>query len=194
MAQRLYETASAQGGYFTTKQALAAGYAANAQAYNVQAGNWAREHRGVYRLANYPAPSRPDLILWSLWSCNQKGKPQGVYSHATALSVYELSDLNPPKLHMTVPPEFRRSTAIPKTLVLHTARLHPDDAESMHGFKVTNPLRTISDLILEDATQEEHLRQAVNQALQRGLISRGQIEKASRVPWKVKERIKALSR
>lgn len=194
MAQRLYDAASAQGGYFTAKQALTAGYEANAQAYNVQAGNWAREHRGIYRLANYPHPSRPDLILWSLWSCNRKGEPQGVYSHATALSVHELSDLNPSKLHMTVPPEFRRSSATPKALALHAARLHPDDAESMHGFQVTNPLRTICDLIVEGDTQEEHLRQAVRQALQRGLISRGQIEKAARVPRKVKERIEALGR
>lgn len=193
MAQRLYETASAQGGYFTSKQAQAAGYAASAQVYNVQAGNWAREHRGIYRLTNYPSPSRPDLILWSLWSCDRKGKPQGVYSHATALSIYELSDLNPSKIHMTVPSGFRRSVAHPKVLALHIADLHPSDVESMHGFDVTSPLRTIADLILEDATQEEHLQQAVRQALQRGLISKGQVEKAH-LPRTVKERIEVFSR
>lgn len=194
MAQRLHETASSQGGYFTAKQALAAGYASNAQSYNVQAGNWEREHRGIYRLANYPPPSRPDLVLWSLWSANRKGEPQGIYSHATALSIYELSDLNPAKLHMTVPPSFRRNSEIPKALILHAADPHPDDVESMQGYKVTRPLRTISDLIAEGAAQEEHLRQSVRQALERGLISRGEIERAPRVPAKIKARIMALGR
>ncbi|HYI96135.1 MAG TPA: hypothetical protein VEX68_21505 [Bryobacteraceae bacterium] len=31
---------------------------------------------------------------------------EGVYSHQTARILYELSDLNPAKLHLTVPPAF----------------------------------------------------------------------------------------
>ena len=150
-SQRLYETASAHGGYFTTKQAHAAGYAASTHSYNIHAGNWIREHRGIYRLANYPNPERPDLVLWSLWSSNRKGEPQGVYSHQTALSIYDLSDLNPPKIDMTVPPGFRRNSAIPGALVLHTADLRKDEIESMHGFGVTRPLRAIADLLIEDS-------------------------------------------
>jgi predicted transcriptional regulator of viral defense system len=44
-----------------------------------------------------------------------------VYSHHTALSLYDLSDLNPSKLHMTVPMDFRRNSEIPGILVLHFA-------------------------------------------------------------------------
>lgn len=194
MAQRLHEVAAEQGGYFTARQALTAGYSPSAQSYNVEAGNWIRERRGILRLATYPLPGRPDLILWSLWSSNRKGVPEGVFSHATALSVYELSDLNPAKLHMTVPPGFRRSAPPPQGLVLHKARLHPEDTRAMHGFKVTQPLRTISDMVLEGVTEEGLLRQAVNQALERGLISFGEIDKAVRIPPGVKERIRALAR
>ena len=75
-AKRLYEIAEAQQGFFTTKQAKAVGFAENTHPYHVQAGNWIREHRGIYRLASFPRGERPDLMLWSLWSQESKrGRP-----------------------------------------------------------------------------------------------------------------------
>jgi predicted transcriptional regulator of viral defense system len=82
-----------------------------------------REERGVYRLSQFPLPPRPDLMVWQLWSRNRQGEPQGVFSHATALSLHELSDVLAATLHMTVPPGFRRMAAIPEVLRLHRARL-----------------------------------------------------------------------
>lgn len=192
MAQRLYECASAQGGYFTTKQAQAAGYARSTHSYNAKAKNWVREHRGIYRLANYPYPDRPDLIEWSLWSSNRKGEPQGVYSHQTALSLYDLSDVNPAKIYMTVPASFRRSGPIPKVLVLHRAALQKEEIETMHGFKVTRPLRAIADLLESGAVSLDHMEQAVKQAFQRGLIRTSQIETNERIPKPIKEMIERL--
>ena len=40
-------------------------------------------------------------MVWQLWSRNRQGEPQGVFSHATALSLHELSDVMPAKLHMS---------------------------------------------------------------------------------------------
>lgn len=190
-AQRLYETASAQGGYFTAKQAQEAGYAKSTHSYNVKAGNWIREHRALYRMANYPAPERPDLILWSLWSSNREGKPQGVYSHQTALSVHDLSDLNPSKIHMTVPLNFRRSGPIPKALVLHRSALVKEEIQAMHGYAVTRPLRAIADLLALNTVQLDHMQQAVQQAFQRGLITDSSLESA-RIPPQAKAQIRAL--
>src|SRR5260370_1392033 len=93
--RRLFEIAEAQSGFFTTKQAIQAGFAENTHPYHVDAGNWIREHRGIYRLVNFPPVERPDLMLWYLWSRGRDEAPQGVYSHETALSLYELSDANP---------------------------------------------------------------------------------------------------
>ena len=111
--RRLFEVAEEQQGFFTTKQAKAAGFAENTHPYHVQIGNWIREYRGIYRLALFPAPDRPDLVLWSLWSRNRREVIEGVFSDQTALSLHELSDLNPAKLHMTVPKRFRRNSDIP---------------------------------------------------------------------------------
>lgn len=192
MAQILYETASAQGGYFTTKQAQAAGYAASTHSYNVKEGNWLREYRGIYRLAAYPNPQHPDLIQWSLWSANRQEEPQGIYSHQTALSIYELSDLNPAKIHMSIPPGFRRSGPIPKVLVLHRSILGKHEVAAMHGFRVTRPLRAIADLLIENEVSLDHLQQAVKQAFQRGLASRRELEQNDRIPGDVKKKIEQL--
>src|SRR5258708_5284807 len=145
--RRLFETGEQQQGFFTTKQAKGAGFAENTHPYHVQAGNWIREHRGIYRLALFPAADRPDLVLWALWSRNRNGEVEGVYSHHTALSLYDLSDLNPAKLHMTVPAAFRRNSQIPGILVLHYAELPESDIQTAQGFRFTRPLRTILDMI-----------------------------------------------
>ena len=177
-SRRLYETAEAQQGFFTTKQAKAAGFAENTHPYHVQVGNWVREHRGIYRLAQFPQADRPDLVLWSLWSKNRNQETEGIYSHQTALSLHDLSDLNPSQLHMTVPNHFRRNSEIPGILVLHYADLPADDVETAQGFKFTRPLRTILDLVEADTVERGFIRQALRQALQRGLITRQQIRTA----------------
>ena len=177
-ARRLFEIAEQQQGFFTTKQAKTAGFAENTHPYHVQAGNWIREHRGIYRLALFPMADRPDLVLWALWSRNRDEEVEGVYSHQTALSLYDLSDLNPAKLHMTVPSDFRRNSDIPGILVLHYADLTESDVQNAQGFKFTRPLRTILDLIEADTVERNLIRQALRQAIDRGLISRQQIRNA----------------
>src|SRR6266851_1409525 len=173
--RRLFEFAEQQQGFFTTKQAKAAGFAENTHYYHVRAGNWVRERRGIYRLALYPAADRPDLVLWALWSRNRNEEVEGVYSHQTALSLYDLSDLNPAKLHMTVPAGFRRNSDIPGILILHYADLPEGDVQTAQGFRFTRPLRTILDLIEAGTVEQRFIRQALRQAVDRGLITRHQI-------------------
>src|SRR5712692_8087779 len=132
--RRLYEMAETQQGFFTAKQAKAAGFAENTHPYHVQVGNWVREYRGIYRLTLFPPSEHPDLVKWALWSKNRDEVIEGVYSHQTALSLYELSDLNPAKLHMTVPAGFRRNSEIPGILVLHYADLADEDFQTAQGF------------------------------------------------------------
>jgi predicted transcriptional regulator of viral defense system len=177
-ASRLYETSETQQGFFTTKQAKAAGFAENTHPYHVQAGNWIREHRGIYRLARFPRGDRPDLMLWSLWSKNREEVAQGVYSHQTALSLYELSDVMPAKLHMTVPGRFRRNSEIPRVLVLHFANIPQSDIGTAHGVPVTNPMRTILDLLHGGDVPPANLLQALREGLRRGLIRRSEIAEA----------------
>jgi hypothetical protein len=76
---------------------------------------------------------RPELVVWALWSRNRDEEVEGAYSHHTALPLYDLSDLNPAKLHMTVPTDFRRNSGIPGILVLHFADLSESDVFQVWG-------------------------------------------------------------
>jgi len=177
-AKKLYEIAEGQQGFFTTKQAKAAGFAENTHPYHVQAGNWNREHRGIYRLTSFPQVERPDLMLWSLWSRNRGEVSQGVYTHQTALSLHDLSDVMPANLYMTVPKSFRRNSAIPRVLVLHFADLPQSDITVVHGVRVTKPMRTILDLLEGGEVPPPILRLALREGLRRGLIRRSEIAEA----------------
>jgi len=177
-ARRLYEMAERQQGFFTTKQAKTAGFAENTHPYHVQARNWIREYRGIYRLASFPQGERPDLMMWSLWSRDRAETVQGVYSHQTALSLHDLSDVMPAKLHMTVPPTFRRSSEIPRVLVLHYADLPEGDVEVSRGVRVTKPIRTILDLLTGGEVPLATLQQALREGLRRGVIRKSEIAEA----------------
>ena len=172
-ARRLYQIAEVQGGYFTAAQAKQAGYAYSQQHYHVSHGNWLRVGHGIFRLHDFPPGECEDLVRWSLWSRNQKGSPQAVVSHDTALAVHGLSDVMPTRVHLTVPKGFRKEA--PSGCVLHKANLTPDEIELRTGFRVTTPLRTLCDAAASSLSQE-HLNRATYEALARGLVRRRCLE------------------
>jgi len=169
--QKLFKTAREQQGFFTTRQAVASGYSEKNHAYHVNTGTWVREERGIYRIAQFPEPEDADLILWSLWSRDRSGRTQGVYSHQTALRIHELTDLNPPKLHLTVPPDFRRSAPTPKVLVLHWGLLEPKDIEPRKGYGVTNVRKTLEDLTKEESVTDGIIRQGMEEGVRKGILT-----------------------
>jgi len=168
--RRLYEFAVSQGGYFTAAQARAAGYPKQLQYYHAQRGNWVREDRGIYRLWEWPSSSHEDLIRWTVWS----GRA-GVISHETAMAVHEISDLMPAKIHMIVPPGFRKRP--PPVMVLHRDVLSPHEVEQREGFRVTTPLRTLIDCA-KDAIDGERLADGIRDSVRKGLIADRHIEYA----------------
>jgi predicted transcriptional regulator of viral defense system len=164
--------AARQGGYFTARQAIAAGYRYPQQHYHVSTGNWERIARGVYRLRDFPQPERADLITLSLLSHDRACQPQAVVSHETALMLHDLGDANSARIHLTVAPGFRRQ--MPAEVILHRGRLEQTDWEERDGFLVTTPLRTLCD-IATSPTSWPYLDAAVRDALRRGMLRRRQL-------------------
>lgn len=175
----LFQIADSQQGYFTSSQAIECGYSRPNFHRYIDSGQWIKELRGIYRLAHYPITSHPDLVLWGLWSRNMRGKMQGTWSHETALELYELSDVMPAKMHMTVPKKFRKWTAMPKHIIFHFANLSSEDVIAQQGYLVTSPLKTIVDIVNEGKLSEDLIVQAIQDALQKGLFSRKQLNEAA---------------
>jgi predicted transcriptional regulator of viral defense system len=180
--RKLFDVAREQGGYFTAKQAAGLGYTASKRNYHVGTGNWIREHRGIYRLALFPEPERPDLVLWWLWSRGRDDEPVGVFSHRTALSLHNLTDTNPPRLDLTVPPSFRRGTTIPSVLRLHYSEILPREREMVAGVPVTTVLRSLIDTWYEESVPRSELRNAFREANRDGRLTKQQVNQVRKNP------------
>lgn len=172
----LFDIADRQQGFFTAKQAEKCGYPRSNFHIRLSSGEWIQEERGLFRLGRYPVTDRSELVLWSLWSRNNKDTPQGVWSHETALDIHELSDVMPSKMHMTVPLNFRRRSEIPRVLFLHFHDLKKMDIEQRQGYKVTTPLKTIMDCIEVKTVADNFISQALKQALDRGLVLQNELK------------------
>ena len=176
-ARSLRATAQDQGGYFTAKQAKASGYDYPHLDYHVSTGAFERIEHGLYRLADMPVAEDDDLIRLSLWSRNRADDPQAVVSHESALVLHKLTELLPDRIHLTVPPGFRKEP--PRGCVLHKAALAPAESEERLGYRVTTPLRTLLD-VGAGTTSGEQVEKAVAEALRRGLVRRRQLVEAIR--------------
>lgn len=173
--KQLVLVAANTGGYFTAKQAIETGYSYRLQHYHKSKGQWDEIDRGVFRLANYPNSPYEDLIRWSLWSRGRNDEPQAVISHETALTVHESGDTMPGKVHLSVPPGFRKNP--PGGCVVHHAVLSPEEIEKRNGFFVTNPLKTIVD-VAESNLSLDHLERAVRDMLAKGLLRSAELQSA----------------
>ncbi len=174
-ARLLFAVALGQGGYFTAKQAQEAGYGYPHLDYHVSTGTFERVDHGLYRMARIPPGEHDDLIRWSLWSRNRADEPQAVVSHESALVMYGLSELLPNRLHFTVPPTFRKAS--PAGCFFHKSALGPKESEERDGFRVTTPLRTLTDVVATVVSREQ-FDKAVADALERGLVRRSQLDAA----------------
>lgn len=173
---RLFETASAQDGYFTTRQAADAGYSSQLLLKHIRAGRVARTRRGIYRLVHFPAGEHEELVTAWLWS-----ERAGVISHQTALALHGLSDALPAHVHLTLPSAWRRRRfRVPADVVLHHADVPPEDRTWFGAVPTSNPRRSLNDCAREGLSPEL-LRQAAQQALRRGLATKaelGEVEEA----------------
>jgi len=166
---RLYETALAQEGHFTTQQALDAGYSSQLLVKYLNSGKIIRIRRTVYRLKHFPPGQQEDLVALWLWSDRA-----GIFSHETALMLHELSDVLPARAHLTVPAKWRRRRLqVPDGVVLHYADVPKRDRAWVGAVPVTSPARTLADCAA-DYVSPDFLSSAISQALARGMVSRPQ--------------------
>jgi len=141
----LLELASESEGFVTTRSAAEAGITRRALAGMVERGRLERIARGVYRLVHsHPDPLSPyrEAVLWAQ---SHRG-PRVALSHETALAVLGLTDANPSKIQLTIPPHARLRRRSPGRIAIHRAVLDDKDVIQHEGLPVTSVPRTVLDL------------------------------------------------
>ncbi len=145
LRERLYALAEDQGGYFTIGQVRAARIDHIAILHMYRRGVVERISRGVYRLAQFPPVPSGQEFEATLWPTGGHHGVQGVLSHQSALRFWELSDVNPSQVHITVPRRYRVRRTVPRYLRIHYDDLTSKDVTRQEGVPVTTPRRTIID-------------------------------------------------
>lgn len=134
------EIAGDQHGYVTPADARARGINPINLVRMEQRNVLERRSTGVYRLPLTP-PGRLDAYMEAvLWP--QRGS-RGVLSHETALDLYELGDVNPVSIHVTVPASHRIRRTAPALYRLHHEDLAPADVTRFEGMPIVTPARAI---------------------------------------------------
>ncbi len=164
----LYLIAESQAGYFTSAQATEVGYNRQRLYDLANRGKFIRVQHGIYRLVHFPTSRFEDLQIASL-----RTGLDSVVSHESALAVYELSDIIPTKTHIIIP---RTGSRRRKGIQLHTNKLDDDEIIQREGLRITTVERTISDVIISGISYQ-HARQAITEALQRGLTTKSKLLK-----------------
>ncbi|MCI0589341.1 MAG: type IV toxin-antitoxin system AbiEi family antitoxin domain-containing protein [Planctomycetes bacterium] len=174
--RRLFEVASAQAGYFTASQALACRLSRALLAHHARGGRFLRVGKGLYRLAQYPSSPREEVV--AAWLA--AGAGEAVVSHESALDLLQLSDVVPRRIHLTVP-RSRRYRVGPPGASLHTTSrpFGREDLLVREGVRLTSAARSIVDAA-ESGTAPEQVLRAVQEALERGLVTRARLLAAAR--------------
>ncbi len=167
LRDELWDVAVDQYGYVTALDAHQLGAAVVELGKLAARGKLTRVAYGLYRFPEWPAGSRDHLMEAVLWTRD----PEAALSHDTALDVYELSDINPGRIHVTVP---RRSKPLRRRQTPAAYTLHYEDlAPSQRGYWEQIPTVTVPtaiDQCISSGVRPDLIRQAITQAREQGLI------------------------
>jgi predicted transcriptional regulator of viral defense system len=160
----LFGIASDQYGYVTPHDATSIGAQDRVLVDMERHGHLHRVSRGLYRFRSFPPSPRNELMAATLWP-----NRLGVISHDSALDLWDLCDVNPAKIHVTVPKTARVRRQVPPAYAVHIRSLGDSDITNVDGIPVVTPLQAILDGI-ERHLDDRLIRQAIDGAQQRGLL------------------------
>ncbi len=161
----LAEVALDQYGFVTTADARAVGVDPQRLVEMAARGTAERVFNGIYRLPVVGESGLDQLMLATLWP-----RGLGVLSHETALDLHDLCDVNPAKVHVTVPMSYRVTREVPAVFVIHRRRLDPADITRHEAIPIVTPSRAILDGI-EVNLREGLIDQAIEVGQGRGVLA-----------------------
>jgi len=141
--ERLREVALDQHGFVTSRQAGEEGINPVQLVKLATRGRLERAAHGVYRVPQVPASRWDNWALAVLWT----GVAEACLSHETALAAWNISDINPDRIHVTIPKGKRLRRAGGESYVIHRANLGPRQRTWFERIPITDVRTTIADCI-----------------------------------------------
>ena len=125
-----------------------------------------RVSRGVFRFADIPVGALDQYMEAVLWPF----PATGVLSHATALDLHDLCDVNPSRIHVTVPAGYRTTRDVPPLFELHREDLPRGEIGWHDGIPIASVRRAIRGSI-ENHVGWNLIDQAITTGRRRGRIT-----------------------
>lgn len=168
----LAELANDKHGFITPEDARAAGINPTNLVRMAERGQIERRGNALYRFPLVPPSSLDAYLEAALWPRGARA----VISHESALELYELSDVHPRRIHLTVPRAYRIRRQAPATYRIHHEDLRPRDVGRLEGIPIATP---------EHAIRQAHgaklgpalIAQAIDHGEQNGRLTHRQARK-----------------
>jgi predicted transcriptional regulator of viral defense system len=135
----LADFANDNHGFITPDDARTVGVDPTNLVRMAERGQLERRGNALYRFPLVPPGPLDPYMEAALW-------PRGadaVISHESALELYELSDVHPRRIHVTVPRAHRIRRPIPEAYRIHHEDLGPRDINRFEGIPIVTPERAI---------------------------------------------------
>jgi predicted transcriptional regulator of viral defense system len=136
---QLADLAADQYGFVSQHDARELGIAPMTLIRMSEHGTLERRGHGLYRFRYFPVSRFDSYMEATLWPRGVRG----VLSHETALDLYELSDVNPSKIHLTVPRGHRIRREIPALYRIHHETLPSESVTFYEGIPIVTPAHAI---------------------------------------------------
>jgi hypothetical protein len=167
----LHEHAADQFGYITTRDAEDLGVDAHRLQKMKDRGVLTRVGRGLFRFDDVPAGPLDQYAEATLWPL----EVQGVLSHATALDLHGLCDINPTRIDITVPRGFRTTRTPAELLRLHREELDERDVTWHEGLPIVGVHRAVLGAI-DQHVGWNLIEQAIGNARRTGRVTEEQAD------------------
>ena len=161
----LLERAFDQHGFVTSEDARDLGVDQRRLVEMERRGTLERVARGLYRFNAIPPTANDQLMEAALWP----RRTRGVLSHDTALALHDLCDINPARIHITVPRAHRINREVPPVYEIHRRELCAEDRAVVEGLPAVTPRRAILDAI-GTHVDPKLVEQAIDTVRRRGLV------------------------
>lgn len=170
----LREIALDQHGFVTTAQALDEGVSHAELSTMVARGRLERAAHGVYQVPQVAATEFDPYQLAVLWT----GVPEACLSHDTALAAWDISDINPDRIHLSVGRHRRIRRSGGETYVLHHEDLDPSQVTWWAGIPIVT-VPTAIEQGIASGVPTYLLRQALERAGRTSLLPAADRERLS---------------